>query len=55
MSERAEIVAENAVHPVAPKRPWHAPVIQETDYSSTEVGPLPGGTYDGLGFYSVIP
>lgn len=30
----------------APKRPWHAPCLQEMDYADTQGGGDPAATYD---------
>ena len=35
------------------KKAWHVPVLEETSYTATELGGIPGGTFDGYAFYSV--
>jgi hypothetical protein len=37
-----------------PKKAWHAPQLEETRYTATEAGGIPGVTYDGLGNYSIV-
>jgi hypothetical protein len=43
---------EVATEPTAVRKsPWHAPVINQVDYSATETGPFnPAGAPDGGGF-----
>jgi hypothetical protein len=43
----------NVVATPEPKKAWHAPTLEETSYTETEIGGVPGGTFDGYAFYSV--
>jgi hypothetical protein len=54
MTEEPEIVnAEAPQAAPAPKKAWHAPVLEETSYTATEIAGIPGSTPDGYGNYSV--
>jgi len=55
MPDPDAVLPENSHSAVHPKRPWHPPLIEETDYSATEASPLPGViSGDGL-IYSIVP
>jgi hypothetical protein len=53
MTETPETVS-NVQESPEPKKPWHAPRLEETSYTATEAAGIPGVTYDGLGNYSVV-
>jgi hypothetical protein len=36
-----------------PKKAWHAPTLEETSYTETELAGVPGSTFDGYAVYSV--
>lgn len=52
MNETLNTVTE-AQNTEQTKKAWHAPTLEETSYTATELGGVPGGTFDGYALYSV--
>jgi hypothetical protein len=47
------IVTGEGVTSPEPKRAWQAPILEEIDYTATEVGGPPVPPYDGGATYSI--
>jgi hypothetical protein len=53
MTDPTQVPHESTITSPQPKRPWHQPLIEETDYTSTEAGGAPTVIYDGPATYSI--